>query len=103
MQKKRRDELTYMVNCHKADIAIEKYGVDSDILKWKNKNDIVAYLKPLKTKDDSRMPSDRGSIEKRYSLWRHRHRRELSTDEKVLESFNKWKEEEDAKNKGKSK
>ena len=86
LAKKRKDELTYMVNCHKADMAIRKYGVESNILKWKNKNDILAYLKPLKTKVDSKMPSDRASIEKRYLLWRRRNRKEISTDEKVLES-----------------
>ena len=92
-----------MINCHKADKAIEKYGVDSNIVKWRNMNDITAYLKPLKTRDDSKMPTNRAAIEKRCLLWRYRHRMELSTDETVLESFNKWLEEEDAKKQGKSK
>ena len=103
LAKKRKEELTYMINCHKADKAIEKYGVDSNIVKWRNMNDITAYLKPLKTRDDSKMPTNRAAIEKRCLLWRYRHRMELSTDETVLESFNKWLEEEDAKKQGKSK
>ena len=92
-----------MINCHKADQAIEKNGVGSNILEWSNKNDINAYLKPLKTKEDSRMPVDRAGLENRYLMWRYRTRMDVSTDPKVLESFNMWLEEENSKKKGNTK
>ena len=79
-KKQRKLDLTYMINCHKADQAIEKNGVGSNILEWRNKNGINAYLKPFKTKDDSKMPINRAGLENRYLMWRYRTGMDVSTD-----------------------
>ena len=48
LAKKRRMKLNYMKLCYRADMAKEKNGIDSDVLTWRSKGDILAYLKPLK-------------------------------------------------------
>ena len=49
------------------------------------------------------MPTDRDELIQRYNLWRRRNRMDMSIDEKVLELYNKWKDEETKKNRGKKK
>ena len=88
--------------CYRADKAREKHGVDSDIMKWKSKADMLAYLKPLKTKSDITLPSNREEIESLLLLWKFREQKPTSCDSEVLHSFRQWVDEENNKNRGKS-
>lgn len=99
--KRQRMELGYMKLCHKADEAFRKNDGVTDLTKWKSKADIQAYLKPLKEKDDSKMPNDRDELNARYYLCRQRNRRALTNDTEVISMFDKWlSDENDKKNRG---
>ena len=98
-----RIELAYMKLCYKADKVLEKYGMNNDVTKWKSKADIITYLKPLKNRDDGRLPTDRVAIESLFLLWKHRSRKPISCDSDVLSSFCKWTDEEMEKTRGNSK
>ena len=74
--RRERDELEYMKWCYKADQVIEMYG-DIDVAKWKKKEHINAYLRPLKRNGDPAMPSTRKEAEQRYREWKDRQRRRL--------------------------
>ena len=88
--------------CFKSDQVIAKNGKES-IMQWKSKTDISTYLKPLRQKDDPKMPSDREGLEKMCYLWRFGEIKTKSSDDYVLEEFEKWKQDELAKNRGKRK
>ena len=95
-------ELVYMKLCHKADEALAKNGGISDVTKWTSKSDIQAYLKPLKEKEDSKMPTDRDELNARYYLRRRRNRKHISNDTEVISMFDKWiSDENDKNNRGK--
>ena len=101
-RKRHRSELQYLKLCYKADEAIAKHSNNNNVNTWTTKSDITTYLRPLKRQGDSKMPTEKGELIKRYAMWKGRSRKDVTMDETVLESFNKWKEEEDAKkNRGK--
>ena len=89
-EKKQKEELEYMKLCFKADRVLEKYQTD-DVAKWKRKEDIVTYLKPLKKDGDEAMPKSRKGVEKRYSIWKHREHKVVDTDDDLLKQFEFWK------------
>ena len=66
--------------CYRADKAIEKYG-NKDVLKWRSKADMLAYLKPLKRNDEPTLPSERDEIEAIFCLWKSREQKLLSKDD----------------------
>ena len=103
LAKKRRADLNYMKLCYRADKAREKNGIDSDIMKWKSKADMLAHLKPLKNKSDTTLPSNRDEIESLLVLWKYRERKPTSCDNEVLHSFHQWVDDENNKNRGKPK
>ena len=43
-EKKKKEELEYLKMCYHADKILETYGADSDVSKWKRKEDIVTYI-----------------------------------------------------------
>ena len=96
LAKKHREDLAYMKACHKADKVLEKNGTDN-LQNWKSKMDILVYLRPLKTKEDPKLPSNRNEIEKLVLSWNNR-----AMDKSVLRSFDEWTNEENQKNRGKS-
>ena len=71
-----------------------------DVLKWRNKDDIATYIKPLKCEGDKAMPTRRAEIELRYLQWRARHRNNIIADEIVATNLEMWKNEYDMKNRG---
>ena len=73
-----------MKSCFKADKVILKNGGIEDIIKWRSKSDILAYLRPLKRNDDKKLPSKRNEIEALCILWKNRDRKNLSNDDHVL-------------------
>ena len=85
--------------CYRADKAIEKNG-NEDVLKWRSKADMLAYLKPLKRTDEPTLPSERGEIEAIFCLWKSRERKTISKDENVLKEYEFWKTEESNKKRG---
>ena len=99
IEKERRAELAYMKLCYRADKAIEKNG-NEDVLKWRSKADMLAYLKPLKRTDEPTLPSERGEIEAIFCLWKSRERKTISKDENVLKEYEFWKTEESNKKRG---
>ena len=96
LQKKRHSDFNYMKLCFKADEVIDK-NQGKEVTKWKSKSDILTLLKPLKTKDDSKLPSERTAIESLYLLWHLRERKPVSTDEHVLRMFHDWVNDENVK------
>ena len=84
--KRRRVELNYMKLCFKADQVLEK-NKGKEVNSWKCKSDITTYLKPLKMKEDEKLPNERDALEDLFLLWNGRVRNMLSSDEHVLLSF----------------
>ena len=96
--RRQRDHLEYMKWCHNADRIMEKYG-GIDVSKWKKKDDIITYLKPLKQSGDKAMPTSRKGVEQRFREWRGRQRRNLDYDDAVKEKFALWLSEQEDKDK----
>ena len=89
--KKQKSQLEYMKLCYYADKVKELYA-DTDVLKWKRKEDIATYLKPLRLPEDGRMPVKRKDLETQYSLWRHRNHKDTDNfDDDVKDMFENWK------------
>ena len=98
--KRHRIEFNYLKLCFNADQVIAKNG-NTDVLTWKSKAQIQAYLKPLRNTKDSKMPEDRDALIKRYNSWKYRGRKDLTQDEDVLAMFENWKRIELEKTRGK--
>ena len=47
-QKRQKEELQYLKSCYIADRALKRQGGNLDVMKWKNLNDLLIYIKPLK-------------------------------------------------------
>ena len=91
LAKQRKDDLDYLKSCHEADQVIARYsGVP--VNKWRRKDEIVTYIKPVKRSGDAAMPSSRSEVEKRFNEWKDRSRRIVSHDEVVMNDFNLWLE-----------
>ena len=88
-KKGRKDDLDYMKLCYYADKIIAKYG-DADVKLWKNKNDIVTYLKPLKRSGDSAMPLSRAGVEERFNAWKDRKRKLIKNEGDLKDLFDLW-------------
>ena len=84
--KRHREELAYTKSCHKADKVLEKNGTKI-IQKWKSKMDILVYLRPLKTKEDPKLPSDINEIEALFLSWKNHERKALLVDESICCAF----------------
>ena len=67
------DELKYLIDCYKGDLAISK-NTSIDVRKWKSASDIMSYLRPLRSKDNAAMPTKRADLETRYLQWSSRRR-----------------------------
>ena len=88
-EKKQKNQLEYLKLFYYANRIKELYG-DTDVSKWKHKDDITTYLKPLRTADDSKMPVKRKELEERYNSWRFRNRKDVDKfDEDVKDMFEK--------------
>ena len=96
-----QDELKYFIDCHKADNAIAR-NPSADVKKWKSASDIVSYLRPLRTKEDSAMPTKRGDLETRYYQWSTRNRVQLVHRRETYEAFRSWQTNQNSKKKAKS-
>ena len=99
--RRQREDLEYMKWCYKADEVIDRYG-DTDVSKWKKKDEIIAYLRPLKRNGDSALPVSRRDAEQRYRDWQQRHRREIEENDDLLEKFGLWLSEQKDKDSDKS-
>ena len=91
-----RDEAKYMIDCYKADRALDR-NVTADVSKWKKSSDIVDHLRPLRHKDDKAMPTKRADLELRYLQWNNRRRSQNVYERQVHEIFNTWLAKENAK------
>ena len=92
----KREELRYMIDCYKADVALSRNDT-MDVRKWKSAADIVAYLRPLRMKDDDAMPTKRLDIEFRFFQWNTRRRVQIVHQRHTYEAFRAWLENENAK------
>ena len=93
-EKKQKNQLEYLKMCFFADKIKEFYG-ETDVSKWKRKDEIAAYLKPLRQPDDSKMPIKRKDLEERYHSWSHRNRMDVDKfDDEVKDMFENWKQNE---------
>ena len=81
-----------MKMCYHADRILDSYGGNMDVKKWKKKEDIITYLKPLKRSGDPGMSMNRATAEERFQEWKERERRSIDDDE-VLELFERWKKD----------
>ena len=95
-----RDELKYFIDCHKADIAIAKNST-ADVRKWKSASDIVSFLRPLRMKEDTAMPTKRADLETRYYQWSARNRAQIVHQRETYEAFRSWKTNQNSKKKAK--
>lgn len=86
--------------CYNGDAVIEKHG-NTNVHTWSNKADIKTYLKPLRKSKDPKMPDDREGLIQRFNSWKHRSRKDLTMDRVVLDEFEKWRNIEEEKNRGK--
>ena len=88
-KKQRKADLDYLKQCYFADKVKALYdGVA--VQKWKRRDDIVVYLKPLKRNSDGAMPSSRKDLEKTFDEWKTRTRRIVADDEVVRNDFDAW-------------
>ena len=92
LEKRRKEDLNYLKLCYKADEAIMNQK-SCNVLKWTNKEDIVAFICPLKVKGDKAMPTARKEIELQYLQWRNRQRLCVVPDVIVFCRFGEWKTE----------
>ena len=67
-----------------------------DVSKWRKKEHIITYIKPLKCDGDSAMPTTRCGANEHFCEWQDRQRRVI-TDEVVIEAFERWLEEQEDK------
>ena len=91
LAKRRKDDLEYMKSCIEADDIAKKYG-DTHVSKWRRRDEIVTYIKPLKRAGDAAMPSSRSGVEERYHEWKDRSRRDIHPDNEVMAEYNLWLE-----------
>ena len=90
INKRNKSQLNYLKQCHYADKVWSK-NKDLDVSKWKRKDDIITYLKPLKNKDDGKFPSLRKDIERVYNDWIGRNRQNTNDfDDEVKDCFATW-------------
>ena len=67
--KQMKDDLGYLKMCYEADKVKETYG-DIAVEKWRRKDKIVAYIKPLKCNGNGAMSSLRRDVEKQCYEWK---------------------------------
>ena len=91
LAKRRKEDLEYMKSCIEADDIAKKYG-DTHVSKWRRRDEIVTYIKPLKRAGDAAMPSSRSGVEERYHEWKDRSRRDVHPDNEVMAEYNLWLE-----------
>ena len=93
-------ELNYLKLYHNGDKVVEKHG-NRDVSNWNSKADIQTYLKPLRNTKDSKMPDDKDELIQRFNLWKNRSRKDITTDQAVLDDFDIWRNLEEEKLRGK--
>ena len=98
---RKRDELKFMIDCYKADEAIKRNNTP-DVRKWKSASDIKDYLRPLRKKDDTGMPSKRGDLELRFLQWSCRGRVQMVHNKEMYDEFQSWLDNEKTKKKSSS-
>ena len=70
-EKRRKDELEYMIKCVKADAAVHRNKGNKNVTEWNNYNDIKAYLQPLKVEGmDNKWPTSREGINELFIQWK---------------------------------
>ena len=92
-EKKQKEELEYLKLCYHADCILQRYGGNTDVSKWKRKDDIITYLKPLKRSGDPGMTLNRAEAEQRFEEWKDRERRSTEADDDVMALFDSWKKD----------
>ena len=97
----KRDDLKYMIDCYKADVALARNNT-MDVRKWKSVSDIIAYLRPLRVKTDTGMPTKRNDAECRFYQWNNRHRVQIVHQRHTYEAFETWLSNENSKKNGKT-
>ena len=90
IEKRQKNELEYMIKCYKADIAKARNNA-SDPKKWRSKDDIKAFLQPLKLDSETWLEIKyRNQLEDLYSRWFQRERNNLVLDESVTMKWIAW-------------
>ena len=84
-----KEEFKYIVDCHKADLAFNRNNT-LNVKEWKSSADILAYLQPLRRKDDPAMPTKRLDLEGRFYQWSERQRFQFVYEKKVYDCFEEW-------------
>ena len=111
LETRRKKELDYKIISYKADLAKKRNPTD-DVNKWKNKDDVKAYLAPLKDEIKENWPTNRAGMNQFYMKCWGRGRINLVLEEVVMAEWEKWLEneekrqianEEKTKNKGRTK
>ena len=95
---RKKDEFEYAVLCYKADKALQRNPFP-DVKRWRNYNDIKAYLGPLKNKMiDPTWPSRRDEMENLFMQWTDRRRFQLVLERDMMNKFCEWISQDKTKN-----
>ena len=91
VEKNKKEQLEYMKMCYHGDRILDVYGGNMDVKKWKKKEDIITYLKPLKRSGDPGLTMNRATAEERFQEWKDHERRSIDADDEVVQLFESWK------------